>query len=1060
MSPKLLRMVLVLAVAIAITIMAHGQTESASLTGTVKDTTNAIIINAEVILQSIERGTSMTARTNAEGIYVFPSVRPGQYRLSVKKQGFQTVDVLGITANVQDHLQQNIQMSVGSADQSVTVTASSYTVDTQDGTVSTVVDRNFAENMPLNGRSFQALIQQTPGVVLTANNGFESGQFSVNGQRADSNYWSVDGVSANIGVSATTVPAGGSSGSIGAFSAQGGTNSLVSVDAMQEFRIQTSTYAPEFGRTPGGQISIVTRSGTNAFHGSLFDYIRNDVLDAANWFNGFDHEPPLPKAKERQNDFGGTVGGPIIRNKSFFFFSYEGLRLRLPQTGITQVPDLASRQSATSGMKPYLDAFPQPNGPERPDLGVGIAEFDDTYSNSSTLDAASLRLDERLGDRLTVFGRYNYAPSDFVQRSQSFASLNTLIPAKISTQTGTLGAVGTFSPHLIDDFRFNYSRTDAKSHYGNDDFGGATPLTAVSLPSGITSDRALFFLDIFSLTGGGILQGIGVHNDQRQLNIVNSVSWQVGGHQLKFGADYRRLWPTTDPGSYTQQAYFSDVPSAAAGNAAFTVLGSSRAITLLFRNLGLFAQDTWNLTRKLTLTYGLRWDIDFSPKSLNGPALVAVSGYNPNDLSGLALLPSGTQPFATDYKAIAPRVGLAYQLHQGNKSAVIRGGFGVFYDLATEQVGSSLTATGYPLGSQVFGSGGSFPLSQDSIAGPPIDPPPAGTGQIISFNPDLRAPYTMEWNASFEQALGAQQSITLSYVGAAGRRLLQTIVANNPNATIARAFLITNGATSDYDALQVQFNRHLTRGLQALSSYTWSHSIDTASGGSSFDTSNILLPGAAAGTNRASSSFDIRHTFSAGITYEPEVHIQNRVLRMMAHGWSFASLFQARTAPPVNVIDANAPDFVGFHADSRPDLVPGKTLYLHGAQYPGGLAFNADAFQSVCTSEPCNGSLPRQGTTPRNFLRGFGAWQWDLGLHRTFPIYESLSLQFRVEAFNLFNHPNFGQPSGSFGLGGFGLSNAMLGESLAGNSAASGGFASIYQIGGPRSLQMALRLSF
>ena len=200
--------------------------------------------------------------------------------------------------------------------------------------VSTVVDRQFAENLPLNGRSFQTLIQLTPGVVLTTSSYASDGQFSVNGQRADSNYWMVDGVSANIGVSSSSAATDTLSGSLGGFSAQGGTNSLVSVDAMQEFRIQTSTFAPEFGRTPGGQISIVTRSGTNQFHGTAFDYFRNDVLDANNWFNGTSTTPPLPKAEERQNDFGGTFGGPIIKDRTFFFFSYEGLRLRLPQTAL------------------------------------------------------------------------------------------------------------------------------------------------------------------------------------------------------------------------------------------------------------------------------------------------------------------------------------------------------------------------------------------------------------------------------------------------------------------------------------------------------------------------------------------------------------------------------------------------------------------------------------------------------------------------------------------------------------------------------------------------------
>jgi hypothetical protein len=219
-------------------------------------------------------------------------------------------------------------MTLGSTSQSVTVEADVVNVNTTDGTVSTVLDRHFAENLPLNGRSFQTLIMLTPGVVLTPTAFDDQGQFSVNGQRADANYFTVDGVSANFGVTGYFPLVQAAGGALPALSASGGTNSLVSVDAMQEFRVQTSSFAPEFGRTPGGQISIVTRSGTNAFHGTLFEYFRNDVLDANDWFSNFNH---LRKPEERQNDFGGVFGGPVIKDKTFFFFSYEGCGCASPR---------------------------------------------------------------------------------------------------------------------------------------------------------------------------------------------------------------------------------------------------------------------------------------------------------------------------------------------------------------------------------------------------------------------------------------------------------------------------------------------------------------------------------------------------------------------------------------------------------------------------------------------------------------------------------------------------------------------------------------------------------
>src|SRR5580700_4054557 len=277
------------------------QSETATVSGQVVDPSGLNVTGAQVKLVDIDRDTSTSATTNNSGLYTFPSVRPGRYRIAVTAAGFKVVNVTDVTINVQDHLEQNFTLVVGSVSESITVEGGAPLVDTESAAVSTVVDRNFAENLPMNGRSFQTLIQLTPGVVLTTSSAASDGQFSVNGQRADSNYWMVDGVSANIGVST-----GGSdtlSGSLGGFSAQGGTNSLVSVDAMQEFRIQTSTFAPEFGRTPGGQISIVTRSGTNQFHGTVFDYFRNDVLDANNWFAD---NLGLTKPEEKQNDFGGV----------------------------------------------------------------------------------------------------------------------------------------------------------------------------------------------------------------------------------------------------------------------------------------------------------------------------------------------------------------------------------------------------------------------------------------------------------------------------------------------------------------------------------------------------------------------------------------------------------------------------------------------------------------------------------------------------------------------------------------------------------------------------------
>jgi len=403
---------------------------------------------------------------------------------------------------------------------------------------------------------------------------------------------------------------------------------------------------------------------------------------------------------------------------------------------------------------------------------------------------------------------------------------------------------------------------------------------------------------------------------------------------------------------------------------------------------------------------------------------------------------------------------MAYQLSSSQQwQTVFRGGFGVFYDLVTSEVGNNVFGLNFPYGSDAIIVGGPFPLPQSAAVPVPISSANLSASELDAFDPNLKVPYTLEWNASLEQSLGTHQNISISYVGANGNRLLQSGLFLGPNPRFADAQLVTNSGNSNYNALQIQFQRRLFRGLQGISSYGWSHSIDTGSAGSTSVVANALVPGFTTSGNRASSDFDIRNNVSAGVTYDlPAGKFSGFPLHVFQN-WSFQSLIQARSAPPVDISDANFFAFNGAFADVRPDVIPGQPVNLFGTSYPGGKAFNPDAF--INPPVDANGNPTRQGTTPRNFLRGFGAVQWDIGIHRDFPIRESFHLQFRAEAFNVVNHPNFGAPLGSFGLGGFGQSNQMLGQSLAGSgSTGSGGFSPLYQIGGPRSFQFALKLVF
>jgi hypothetical protein len=1034
------------------------QSPNGVINGLVADPSNRVIVGSDVVVVNDVTGVKYTTKTNAEGIYVLPNLPPGPYRLQVSKVGFKTLIKPDIVLNVQDALSINFTLPVGALYETVTVQGGAPLVNAENASVSTVVDRQFVENLPLNGRSFQTLIELTPGVALTPANSNDQGQFSVNGQRPNSNYFMVDGVSANIGMSGLGVGGLGQMGgaSLPGLSVLGSTNTLVAVDAMQEFRIQTSTYAPEFGRTPGAQISILTRSGTNQFHGTLFEYFRNDALDANDWFANLNQ---LPRAAERINDFGGVFGGPIIKAKTFLFISYEGQRLRLPQTGITTVPSVSARQSAPADIQPFLNAFPQPNGA---DLGNGQAQFNSGYSDRSSLNAASVRVDHTLRDGLTVFGRYSYSPSDLSQRGGTL-SLNNLNVNESKSQTLTVGSNWNVKSVLNNEMRFNYSRNRAGGKGVLDDFGGATvPPDSILFPSPYSSGNAGY--DLFVIEGQQMDWFLGrvADNVQRQINVIDTVSALKGTHSIRVGVDYLRLSPKFAPSNYFANPLFLDVPSVVSGNSLISFVQANRGGTFSFQDLSVFAQDTWRVASRVTMTYGLRWEFEPPPSTSSGPSFLAVTGFG--SPATLAVASSGTPLWRTRYANFAPRVGIAYQLIDSKDyQSVLRGGFGVFYDLATQQVGTAIGGTSYPFGAQKLLFGAPFPLSATDSEPPPISATPP-LSRIVAFDPSLKLPYTLQYSVAFEQSLGGEQALSVSYIGSVGRRLLQQGILENPNPNIVQAAIVLNSATSDYNALQFQFHRRLAAGLQALASYTWAHSIDDASSDAGIS-GNQFSTGIDPAANRSSSDFDIRSSFAVGLTYDLPSPKGNVFARALLGGWATDNLVQGRTAPPVDVVTPFTLLF-GIPASVRPDTVPGQPLYVSGTQCavlnpplcPGNKGLNPAAFTNP-PIDPVTQQPTRQGDLGRNSLRGFGSIQWDFGIHRQFKIRDSVHLQFRAEFFNLINHPNFGSPSNVLGRPFFGESTQMLGRSL-GAGGGDGSFSQLYQIGGPRSVQLGLKLQF
>lgn len=1049
---------------LAVGITVSAQTDSGTVSGRVADPTGSIILGAHVRLIDIDRNAVSETATNNAGLYIFRGVRPGRYRMEVAARGFKIVNVTGLTVNTQANLEQNFAMSIGSVSESITVEAEAVNIS---GAVSTVVDHGFVENLPLNGRSFQSLMQLTPGVVVTPTSDRDSGQFSVNGQRSSANYFMVDGVSANIGASSNAQATQNIAGSIPGFSVLGGTNNLVSVDAVQEFRIQTSSYAPEFGRTPGAQVSIETRSGTNQFHGTAFDYLRNDVLDAGDWFNGVAN-PPLKKSQERQNDFGGVFGGPIFRNKTFIFFSYEGQILRLPRTALSEVPSLTVRQNPNTpaAILPLLNAFPLPNQPaSAAEAAAQLAPFDASFSDRSTLNATSLRIDHQLSSRLSMFGRINYSPSELVSRGNGInQALNRITRFAVTTDTLTLGAVWSPTPTFSGDLRFNYSSNHSRGADAIDTFGGAVvPSDAFMIPASFSGAASVS--SAFSLAGSTIRLGPLADNRQRQINLVDGAAWQKGPHSLKFGFDYRRLFPTVVPGPQDSiVTTFVNVATATLLRPVAAVVARTNPVDIAFQNMGAYGQDTWKIGTRFTLTYGLRWDIDFVPSPQNGQDFLALTNVNNPD--AIAIAPPGTPIFHTGFANIAPRLGASYMLSRtAKRETVLRGGFGLFYDLATQQIGDLFSGLpSYPFGATKLCTIVSpscplagFPLSQSVTQLPPIAFSKAST--ISGADPNLHLPHIWQWNLTLEQSLGDKQTLSASYLGAIGRDLVQQesiIDSNNPTAPFWQ--IVGNAATSDYHALQFQFNRRMLHGLQMLADYTWSHSIDTGSTSSAFFGSTFGQ-GLSANFNRGSSDFDIRHAYSLGTTYNIPAPTANRFAKVIAGGWALDNMLQGRSAAPVDVIDALAGVTLGVNkVFIRPDLVSGQPLFLEGA-FPGGKAINPAAFTDP-PKDPVTLRPLREGNLSRNALRGFGAFQWDAAVRRTFALRESLRLEFRAELFNLLNHPNFANPNSQLGFPQFGKSTAMLNRGLSTATQAGSGFSPLYQIGGPRSGQLALKVLF
>ncbi|MGA2435432.1 MAG: Plug domain-containing protein [Bryobacteraceae bacterium] len=1021
-------------------------------------------------------------------------------------------------------------------------------IDTSPG-ASTVVDRKFVQDLPLNGRSFQSLLLMTPGVNLNVNDG----GLSFNGLRTNSNYFTIDGVSANVsappGIAAGPVSLGMLAGNLFATNAIGGTQGLLSVDALQEFKVQTSAYSADYGRQPGGQIQLTSRSGTNQFHGTVFDYLRNNI------FNAQEYAPyyQLPTSKERQNDFGATLGGPVDipglyngKDKTFFFFSYEGSRVSQPQPGeVTDVPSLDLRNGVLAtnpdgpnpnnpyqggspsdfsqvpaGIRAWFKGYPAPTGPPEvytiytsnpnfpvlPNQLTGLAPYALDPLLLTNLDNWSFRLDHYFGSRLTTFLRVTSAPS--ISKINSDFSFNT---SAYHQQMYTVGATSLLTTHLSNDFRANYTTNYGATTFSIGEVGDAV-VPPKSLFGPVPSDSFVTweFGNLY------YLQGTLTDVTQRQANLTDGLAWFRGRHSLRFGADLRYLFPHVDPLDYAEAVIFDTkyslgvpLPGYASMPAADQVaIQQSDAMTLVYPNVSLYALDSWRVTPKLTLDYGLRWEVNPPPHGTHSGDLMYVDGWQDKDpVTGeveLKLLPPGTPAYATVYRSFAPRLGVAYQLRgKAGWETVLRGGWGIFYDLGNAT--AAATANSYPnFRINVLPSATDpnqsvpYPFAPGTLA-PPAPPssspfyPPYSSFNAVMHNFSL--PRVQQWNATIQQSLGNDQVFTLSYVGSAGSHMLRTFIYtengeieglfNSPDFPSADIYVTRNdgqfGDSSDYNGLQVQFQRRMSRGLQILSNYTWSHAIDT----NSDDYNPLSLYSMdTPGQTRGNSDNDRRHVFNLGLNYElPKLRAGgnaavNTLEKVFVNGWAINSIFKVQSGAPFTVLfERSLAPYDQLTVPFRPDFDPTKPLWILtldpvGNPSGGGMQLNPAAFSIPASCLTVSPQDCQNGNEGRNQLRGPGAYQLDMTVRRVFPLTERVKLECRADFLNVLNHVNWANPYNNFADvstttdqngrpitiaepdSSFGTINSNLADGI------SGGLASIYQFGGPRQIQFALKVSF
>lgn len=1079
------------------------QTFRGGIQGTVEDSSGAAVPGAEITATSTQTGLSRGTRTGDQGDFAITELPLGTYNIAVTKAGFRTQTVAGIEVVVSASQRVDIKLTPGQVSEQVQVSADLPLVESSGTTLGGTIDSKQASELPINGRDFTKLLVAVPGATNDPSGVSDSpgafGVFSINGNRGRANNYLLDGTDMNDGY--RNDPAINEAGVFGTPA------TLLPLDAIEEMAVLSNTEA-EYGRNSGAIVNIVTKSGTNTLHGSGFEFFRNNALDARNHFNTKDQ----PQDLFHNNQFGGALGGPIIRDKTFFYVGYEAQREKVGLPATAVVPSLDQITSLGGVANPVISNLLALNPwgplPACGDGGCGSGttktlQVSDPANNR--IDSVIAKVDQHLGQADLLTGRYFFGDSDqsfplALGGGSTIPGYNTVTPTRV--QLVSLSLTHVFTPALLLEVRGGYNRF-AEGFFPEDQ-----SLNPASLGLNTEVTKALDFgLPLIKFGDGESAIG-GNSSLPRQRVDTNwqyftNFSYNTGRHNWKFGYEFRRtsIAQFYDLGyrGTLKFATFADFLQGNITSGGREAAGNSRRYT--FENSHAFyAQDNFKMSSRLNLNLGLRWDY----YGVIGEKNNQFSILNPN--KGLQLVGTGglSELYPKDLNNFAPRVGLAYDV-LGDAKTIVRAGWGLAYDAFSQDffighfpfntfnpgpayngVGANPIVAGGPSATIATSAG---PCTAPAIAiphsalcaQPVFDQTTFSAGDIFTVDQNLRTPYVQNYNLNIERQLGSHSAITVGYVGSAGRKLFRFRDINQPNpATGIRPFDVgplagtipgvvnqfESGATSNYNGLQTTFKIRNWGGFSSSLNYTWSHSIDTASDGEDF------VPNAAQPDNsfnpageKANSNFDARHRLTWNYTFD---FPKSQHMSWLLSGWSTDGLVTLMTGAPFNVnIFEDIPNFDDFGGNGeffgRPDVIGNPTA---GSSYPYNI-LDLSKFAVPCTydtvAQQCVLGTTHFGNLRRNAFTGPSYKNWDMSLAKNMAFGERAKVQLRFDFFNILNLTNYANPmlpnflvdaniDPTTGRGSGFLSNPFTPDVAVGNPFLGGG--------GPRNIQAAIKITF